>query len=152
MSPPFPYTTSRSTFGSGAAGVCCGACASAFIPIKGTAAAAIPADSIKPLLVTFFMFAPPQYLFSNLPRLYWAAVGMSNRHVENPAGISGTESAIMFLCKVRYTASPMRALKILVVDDFDRFRALVCLMPPDTERFEVVDASDGLAAVRKAQT
>jgi DNA-binding NarL/FixJ family response regulator len=42
-------------------------------------------------------------------------------------------------------------LKILVVDDFDRFRALLCLMLHDTARFDVVEASDGLEAVRQAE-
>jgi DNA-binding NarL/FixJ family response regulator len=46
----------------------------------------------------------------------------------------------------------MPTISILVVDDFDRFRALVCLMLQHRVEFDVIgQASDGLQAVREAE-
>jgi len=45
----------------------------------------------------------------------------------------------------------VRSFKILIVDDFEEFRRLVCtLLGPKTE-FQVAQASDGLVAVQKAE-
>ncbi len=50
-----------------------------------------------------------------------------------------------------YTPRAMQFFNILVVDDFDRFRALLCLMLQHRVEFDVVQASDGLEAVRRAE-
>jgi DNA-binding NarL/FixJ family response regulator len=46
---------------------------------------------------------------------------------------------------------PVRSSKILVVDDFERFRRLIVSMLQERAEFRITEASDGLQAVQKAE-
>ena len=48
-------------------------------------------------------------------------------------------------------AFPMGSVKILVVDDFEEFRRLVCSALQQGPEFQVTLAPDGLEAVQKAK-
>ena len=45
----------------------------------------------------------------------------------------------------------VRSLKILVVDDYERFRRFVCSLLKQRSSFQIVEASDGTEAVQKAK-
>ena len=55
------------------------------------------------------------------------------------------------MVKLAKLRGALQSLKILVVDDFERFRRLICSLLQQRAEFQIAEASNGLEAVQKAE-